>query len=382
MGGIILAALYYPLPPRSRSQVLPVVPCLPDAGELATRIKAWGRELGFQQIGITGTDLSTAEARLDDWLAAGLHGELAYMSRHGRRRTRPAELVPGTLRVISARMDYLQPAAAPALQVLGDRNLGYVARYALGRDYHKTLRNRLQKLAAQIAAAGTPHGYRVFVDSGPVMEKPLAEAAGLGWIGKHTNLINRAAGSWFLLGEIYTDLPLPADVAATDHCGSCRACIDICPTGAIIAPYVLDARRCISYFTIESQGPIPGEFRRAMGNRIFGCDDCQLACPWNKFARPGPEPDFAPRHGLDAERLTTLFAWTEAEWSSRTAGSALRRPGYLGWLRNIAVALGNAPSTTATLTALRSRLSHPSELVREHVWWALREHGVSAGDQP
>ena len=358
-----------------------MVPPLTDASDLATRIKAWGRELGFQQIGITGTDLSTAEVRLDDWLAAGLHGELAYMSRHGHRRTRPADLVPGTLRVISARMDYLQPAAAPALKVLADGSLGYVARYALGRDYHKTLRRRLQKLAVRIAAAGTPHGYRVFVDSGPVMEKPLAEAAGLGWIGKHTNLINRAAGSWFLLGEIYTDLPLPEDIAATDHCGSCRACMDICPTGAIIAPYVLDARRCISYFTIESPGPIPLEFRRAMGNRIFGCDDCQLVCPWNKFARPGPEPDFAPRHGLDAERLTTLFAWTEAEWSARTAGSALRRPGYLGWLRNIAVALGNAPSSTATLTALRSRLSHPSELVREHVSWALSEQIVRAGDQ-
>ncbi len=351
---------------------------LDDAAGLVDRIRAWGAELGFQQIGISGTAIPVAEQRLDEWLAAGLHGELAYMSRHGSKRTRPAELVPGTLRVISARMDYLPPAARPARAVLADPELGYIARYALGRDYHKTLRQRLERLATRIAEAGQEHGYRVFVDSAPVMEKPLAQSAGLGWIGKHTNLINRGAGSWFLLGEIYTDLPLPADEPATDHCGSCHACLDVCPTGAIIAPYVLDARRCISYFTIESRGPIPEAFRKPMGNRIFGCDDCQLVCPWNKFARPGTEPDFAPRHGLDAEQLPALFAWTETEWSDRTTGSALRRTGYEGWLRNIAVALGNAPTTPQTLAALHSRQQHASELVREHVGWALEQHGRHA----
>jgi epoxyqueuosine reductase len=266
--------------------------------------------------------------------------------------------------------------------VLADGSQAFIARYALGRDYHKLMRRRLQQLADRITAAGAGHGYRVFADSAPVLEKPLAAAAGLGWQGKHTNLINRQAGSWFLLGEIYTDLPLPIDEPVSDHCGSCRACLDVCPTQAIVAPYVLDARRCISYFTIEAKGPIPVEFRAPMGNRIFGCDDCQLVCPWNRYARPSDEPAFAPRHGLDAPQLTTLFAWTEQEWSAHTTGSALRRPGYIGWLRNIAVALGNAPASAAVMAALKSRASHASELVGEHVAWALnRQSGRDAGEQ-
>jgi len=345
-----------------------------DLQQLAAQIRTWGAELGFQQIGIAGISLDAAEARLDEWVARGLHGELAYMTRHGHKRTRPGDLLPGTVRVIAARMDCLPAAATPASTVLGDRQRAYIARYALGRDYHKLLRLRLKRLAERIGAAGIAHGYRVFVDSAPVLEKPLAAAAGLGWQGKHTNLINRQAGSWFLLGEIYTDLPLPLDQPVTDHCGTCRACLDVCPTQAIIAPYLLDARRCISYFTIEARGPIPVEFRKPMGNRIFGCDDCQLICPWNRYARPTGEPDFAPRHGLDAARLTDLFLWSEAEWSERTAGSALRRPGYLGWLRNIAVALGNAPASDIVDKALEARANHPSELVREHVAWALAQH--------
>lgn len=353
-----------------------------DLQQLAAQIRAWGLELGFQQIGIAGTTLADAERRLDDWVARGLHGELGYMTRHGRKRTRPADLLPGTARIISARMDYLFAGAAPAQAVLADSERGYIARYALGRDYHKLLRRRLQRLADRISAAGATHGHRVFVDSAPVLEKPLAAAAGLGWQGKHTNLINRQVGSWFLLGEIYTDLPLPVDQPVTDHCGSCRACLDVCPTQAIIAPYLLDARRCISYFTIESRGPIPIEFRAPMGNRIFGCDDCQLVCPWNRYARPTDEPDFAPRHGLDAPQLTDLFAWSEREWSERTVGSALRRPGYLGWLRNIAVALGNAPSSGTVLDGLVDRATHISDLVREHVAWALEQHHARRGQTP
>ncbi len=350
-----------------------------DLQQLAVQIRGWGRAAGFQQIGISGTTLTEAEGRFEEWTARGLHGELDYMTRHGRKRTRPADLLPGTVRIISARMDCLPVAAAPASTVLADGEQAYIARYALGRDYHKLLRPRLQRLADRISLAGAAHGYRVFVDSAPVLEKPIAAAAGLGWQGKHTNLINLKAGSWFLLGEIYTDLPLPLDQPVANHCGSCNACLDVCPTQAIIAPYVLDARRCISYFTIEAQGPIPVEFRKPMGNRIFGCDDCQLVCPWNRYARATAEPDFAPRHGLDAARLTDLFAWSELEWSERTTGSALRRPGYLGWLRNIAVALGNAPSTVEVLDALQARASHISELVREHVAWAIEQHGRRPG---
>ncbi|HEX6998535.1 MAG TPA: tRNA epoxyqueuosine(34) reductase QueG [Gammaproteobacteria bacterium] len=341
---------------------------------LAADIKREGAALGFGKVGITGVELPEDAARLAEWLARGRHGEMAYMARHGMKRARPAELVPGTLRVICVRMDYWPGDAARVERVLRDDSRGYVARYALGRDYHKVLRGRLRRLAAAIEARIGPFGYRVFVDSAPVLEKALARNAGLGWIGKHTNLIDRDAGSWFLLGELFTDLPLPVDAPATAHCGTCRACLDVCPTGAIVAPYELDARRCISYLTIEQRGPIPEPLRPAIGNRIFGCDDCQLFCPWNKFARPTREPDFAPRHGLDDAALTELFAWTEEEWAARTEGSAIRRAGYTGWLRNIAVALGNARTTPGVVAALRARLDHASALVREHVRWALTRH--------
>lgn len=350
--------------------------------ELATVIKTWGRELGFQQVGITDVDLREHEARLCDWLAAGFHGEMAYMARHGVRRSRPARLLPGTIRVIAARMDYLPPETAEPWGVLHRPELGYVSRYALGRDYHKVLRRRLQRLAERLAAAVGPFGYRVFVDSAPVLEKALAEKAGLGWIGKHSNLLDRRAGSWFFLGELYVDLPLPVDQPATAHCGRCVACLDVCPTQAIVAPYRVDARRCISYHTIELHGPIPPEFRRTIGNRIYGCDDCQLACPWNRFARPTVESDFRARHGLDAPGLIELFAWDEAEFLRHTEGSAIRRIGHERWLRNLAVALGNAPRSSAIIAALRARLAHPAELVREHVAWALARQAEQARETP
>jgi epoxyqueuosine reductase len=294
------------------------------------------------------------------------------MARHGRKRSRPHELQPGTLRVVCVRMDYLPQAVDAACKVIEQPGRGYVARYALGRDYHKLMRQRLQKLAERIEAAVGPFGYRAFVDSAPVLEKALARDAGLGWIGKHTLLLSRAASSWFLLGELFTDLPLPLDSPASAHCGTCSRCIDVCPTQAITAPYRLDARRCISYLTIELKGPIPEELRAPMGNRIFGCDDCQLVCPWNKFARLASEPDFAPRHALDAARLVELFAWSEQDFLANTEGMAIRRTGYTGWLRNIAVALGNAPPDREVVEALRARVGHPSALVREHVAWALR----------
>jgi epoxyqueuosine reductase len=344
-----------------------------NTATLAADIKGWGRALGFQQVGIADIDLEDAEGRLSQWLAAGFHGEMQWMGAHGQRRTRPAALVTGTRRVISVRMDYLKDQRATAQ--LADSGSAYIARYALGRDYHKIMRHRLQQLADQISAAVGPWGHRVFVDSAPVMEKPLAARAGLGWIGKHTNLINAAAGSLFLLGEIYTDLDLPVDTPATDHCGSCQACIDVCPTKAIVAPYVLDARRCISYLTIELRGAIPVELRPGIGNRIFGCDDCQLFCPWNKFAKLSGESDFAPRHQLDTADLVTLFNWSESEWDARTRGSALRRAGYSGWLRNIAVALGNGPSTAAARKALQGRRDHPDPVVLEHIEWALDRLG-------
>ncbi len=347
-----------------------------DFVQLAADIKAWGHALGFQQLGITDTDLSVAENHLHAWLAAGRHGEMRYMAAHGTRRSRPHELQPGTVRVISARLDYL-PEATDADAVLADPTLGFVSRYALGRDYHKVMRARLQKLATQIEAAVGPFRYRVFTDSAPVLEKALAQKAGLGWIGKHTNLLARDAGSWFFLGEIYTDLPLPVDTPGTEHCGTCHACIDVCPTQAIIAPYQLDARRCISYLTIELRGTIPVELRPLIGNRIYGCDDCQIVCPWNRFARVCPEPDFTPRHALDAPKLTALFAWTEQEFLHRTEGSAIRRIGYECWLRNIAVALGNAPTSTDVVTALRARLDYSSALVHEHVSWALERHSTN-----
>jgi epoxyqueuosine reductase len=346
-----------------------------DYSALARDIKSWGTELGFQKTGVTDTDLAHHEVFLRDWLAAGRHGEMDYMQQHGTRRSRPAELVPGTVRVISARMDYWPGTAAPSETLLEEPEHGFISRYALGRDYHKLLRARLQKLADRIAARIGPFGYRVFTDSAPVLEKALAEKAGLGWIGKHTNLIDSRTGSWFFLGEIYTDLPLPIDEPATNHCGSCSACIDVCPTQAIVAPYELDARRCISYLTIELHGSIPVEFRPLIGNRIYGCDDCQLVCPWNKFARATTEPDFAPRHGLDAAKLIELFAWSEEEFLKKTEGSAIRRIGHERWLRNIAVAIGNAPANAAIQHALRARADHPSATVREHVAWSMeRQH--------
>jgi epoxyqueuosine reductase len=343
---------------------------------LADKIRVWGRELGFQQIGISDTDLHADERRLQAWLERGYHGEMQYMGGHRRKRSRPQELVPGTLRGISARMDYLSEEGFTAEGILQQSETGYVSRYALGRDYHKVLRKALQKLADRIGADIGPFGYRVFVDSAPVLEKALARNAGLGWIGKHTNLINKDAGSWFFLGELYTDLPLPVGIPSTDHCGTCRACIDVCPTDAIIAPYQLDARRCISYLTIELRGSIPEEFRKAIGNRIYGCDDCQMVCPWNKFARLSDNPDFAARHALDGSALLKLFAWTEEEFLSKTEGSAIRRIGYECWLRNIAVALGNVASSVEVIEALRQRVDHPSTLVREHTRWALEQHGA------
>jgi len=346
-----------------------------DFTQLTRQIKQWGEELGFQQIGITGVDLTDAARHLQDWIDNGRHGEMHYMARHGDRRSQPAQLVPGTIHVISVRMDYWPPDSQPAGTVLRDGQLGYISRYALGRDYHRLMRRRLQRLADRITAVVGDFGYRAFVDSAPVLEKALARNAGLGWIGKHTNLIHSRAGSWFFLGELYTDLPLTIDEPYTrSHCGSCQACLDICPTRAIIAPYQVDARRCISYLTIELHGPIPVELRKPIGNRIYGCDDCQLVCPWNRFARPTMEEEFKVRHGLDARDLTSLFLWSREEFARRTEGSSIRRIGYDRWLRNIAVALGNAISGVAIISALTKRLSHDSELVREHVLWALQQH--------
>lgn len=338
---------------------------------LAAQIKVWGQELGFQQLGIADTDLSHAENHLDNWLANSYHGNMDYMQKHGHKRSRPALLHPGTQRVISVRMDYLPESDSQMNQALENPLTAYISRYALGRDYHKLMRNRLQKLADRIHAEIGDFGYRAFVDSAPVLEKALAEKAGLGWIGKHSNLINRKAGSWFFLGEIYTDLPLPVDKPATEHCGDCRACLDICPTQAIVAPYQVDARRCVSYLTIELHGPIPEELRPLIGNRIYGCDDCQIVCPWNRFAKLTDEKDFNPRHRLNTQELLDVFAWSEQEFLTKTEGSAIRRIGYERWLRNIAVALGNAPKSEAIMDALKTTLLHPSELVREHVKWAL-----------
>jgi epoxyqueuosine reductase len=345
-----------------------------DPAALLAQLKIWGGELGFGALGVANIDLSADEAHFVDWLRAGFNGEMGYMSRHGSKRSRPAELIPGTVSCISVRMDYWPQEAADATATLADARVGYISRYALGRDYHKVLRSRMQKLCEQAQEAIGPFGHRVFTDSAPVLEKALARNAGLGWIGKHTNLIDRHAGSYFFLGEIYLDLALPVDTASTAHCGTCSACLPACPTGAIVAPYRLDARRCISYLTIELAGPIPLEFRRAIGNRIYGCDDCQLACPWNKFARPTAEKDFAVRHGLDHAQLTALFAWSESEFLAKTLGSPIRRIGYERWLRNIAVALGNAPTSPELLAALQARADHASALVREHVHWALAQH--------
>ena len=348
----------------------------PDLQALAVSIQAWGKELGFQQTGISDVNLDQAESRLSEWLARQFHGEMHYMQRHGLKRSRPEQLVPGTVRVISARMDYLPTEEQSPDALLDHPSKAYVSRYALGRDYHKVLRGRLKTLARRIEERTGAYGYRVFVDSAPVLEKPLAEKAGLGWIGKHTNLINKDAGSWFFLGELYTDLPLPVDEPETSHCGSCRACLDVCPTGAIVGPYELDARRCISYLTIELKGPIPEEFRKSIGNRIYGCDDCQIFCPWNKFAKPTDESDFVPRHGMATSELTELFGWSEETWLAKTEGSAMRRIGYKQWLRNIAVALGNAESSAEVISALDAKLNSGDELVDEHVQWARQQHPI------
>ncbi len=396
--------------------VWPTLPCsfillriLPATAEqlvlLSRSLRDWGRGLGFADVRVADIDLGDADAQLQRWLDAGFHGQMDYMAAHGSKRARPAELVPGTLRVICARMNYLPRQAgdddgdgaglaagladddwrAGEQRRQADPAAAVVSVYARGRDYHKVLRARLQQLADRIAQEVGSFGYRVFTDSAPVMEVELAQRAGLGWRGKHTLLLNREAGSMYFLGEIYTDLPLPVDEATTAHCGECRACIDVCPTQAIVGPYRLDARRCISYLTIELKDSIPEDLRPLIGNRVYGCDDCQLACPWNKFAQRSSLPDFDVRNGLDAASLVELFAWTEEEFNARLEGSAIRRIGHERWLRNIAVALGNAASgehggrgDPALVAALRSRLAHPSALVREHVQWALAQHGLSA----
>jgi epoxyqueuosine reductase len=344
-------------------------PSLPDLESLKPSVRAWGRELGFSALGFAPIDLGGAEQRLMDWLAAGYHGDMDYMARHGSSRARPGELVSGTVSVISARLDYLPRAAEPWIN-LADGSRAYVSRYALGRDYHKLMRQRLQKLGERMAAEIGPFAYRPFSDSAPVMEVELARLGGLGWEGKHTLALTRR-GSWFFLGELYTDLPFPPDPIQEDHCGSCRSCLDACPTHAILSPHVLDARRCISYLTIEHAGSIPAELRPLMGNRIYGCDDCQLSCPWNRFAHPTDLGDFQPRNGLDSATLAELFTWSEAEFLARLQGSAIRRIGHERWLRNLAVALGNAAPDAVTVAALRARADHPSTLVREHIQWAL-----------
>ncbi|WP_034295791.1 tRNA epoxyqueuosine(34) reductase QueG [Herbaspirillum sp. RV1423] len=356
-----------------------------DLATLADAIKAWGRELGFADLRIADVDLSHREAGFQAWLDKGYHGEMDYMASHGMKRARPAELVPGTVRVITARMPYLPEAAAAGWRQReegrsADGSAAVISLYARGRDYHKVLRARLQQLAGRIENEIGPFGYRVFTDSAPVMEVALAEKSGLGWRGKHTLLLNREAGSMFFLGELFTDLALPVDQPVAPHCGQCSACIDVCPTRAIVAPYELDARRCISYLTIELKGSIPVELRSLIGNRVYGCDDCQLYCPWNKFAQTSGLPDFDVRHGLDNASLVALFGWSEDDFSRNTEGSAIRRIGHERWLRNMAVGLGNAAVThkgdARILAALCARLDHPSALVREHVMWALERHSL------
>lgn len=349
-----------------------------DWKQLADNISIWGSELGFNAVGITDVDLQEHGEHLQSWLQAGFHGEMSYMEKHDSLRWHPEALHPGTVSIISVRIEYLERVPTPE-DVLEEKTAGYVSRYALGRDYHKVLRGKLKKLVGKIESHCRNQGVedfhaRVFTDSAPLLEKAIAEKAGLGWIGKNTLLINENAGSWFFLGEILTNLPLPAVAeVATNRCGSCSACIDVCPTDAIVAPYKLDARRCISYLTIEQRGSIPEEFRAPMGNRVFGCDDCQMVCPWNRYAQDNQEPDFKPRHGLEDPELLELFSWSEVEFLERTEGSAIRRTGYEGWLRNLAVALGNMPTSEKVLTALRSRLGF-SDLVDEHIHWALRQH--------
>ncbi len=349
-----------------------------DYAALAIKIKEWGKELGFQAVGIADVNLHDAEERLLEWLAQGFHGQMDYMAKHGVKRSRPAELIPGTLRVISVRMDYFPPGVKNTWEVVGDGNRAFISRYALGRDYHKVLRTRLGKLTEKIRSEVGKFGHRVFTDSAPVMEVELAYKARLGWRGKHTLLLSRDHGSWFFLGEIYTDLLLPIDEPESGHCGTCMACIKVCPTQAIVAPYKLDARRCISYLTIELKSSIPVELRPLIGNRIYGCDDCQMVCPWNRFAHKSLEPDFAARHGLDNVALTELFGWDEEMFKQKFSGSAIYRIGHEQWLRNIAVALGNAPNSIEVLVALQARAEDASPMVREHVAWALeRQRGAN-----
>ncbi len=343
--------------------------------KLRAQLPGWADELGFEALAVADADLDEAEKHLDRWLAAGHHGDMDWMQAHGRKRSRPAELVPGTVRVITVRMDYLPTTQEEALANLADPERAYVARYALGRDYHKLIRKRLQQLAHRIESAAGTLGYRVFCDSAPVLEKPLAAKAGLGWTGKHSLILSRDAGSWFFLGEIYTNLPLTVDKPTSAHCGSCRRCIDVCPTQAIVAPYTLDARRCIAYLTIEHKGSIPEPLRPLIGNRIFGCDDCQLVCPWNKHARLSREAAFMPRESLRTGKLVDLFAWDEARFLKETEGNPLRRTGYDGFLRNVAVALGNAPHSHQARQALQDRHNYANEIVREHVHWAINRQG-------
>jgi epoxyqueuosine reductase len=347
-----------------------------DLQTTKSALVAGARALGFSQLGVTTVQIPEDEQHLLRWLRAGFHGEMEYMQRHGSLRARPQDLAPGTVRVLSARMDYWPADVADAGTVLSDSTLAYVSRYALGRDYHKIMRRSLARLAEELCGRIGRFGYRVCVDTAPVLEKALARNAGLGWIGKHTNLIARDAGSYFFLGEILTDLPLPVDDPSSAHCGTCQACMPACPTNAIVAPYQLDARRCISYLTIEHKSAIPVELRNAIGNRIYGCDDCQLVCPWNKFARAATHPDFKVRNRLDATRLAELFGWTETDFDERMRGSAIYRIGYERWSRNIAVALGNAPRSEEVLAALRARRDDASALVREHVEWALGRHAA------
>ena len=344
-----------------------------DFTALAGSIRQWGLELGFAAVGISDIDLTVAAKHLEAWLANGRHGAMDYMAKHGGKRTRPDALLRGTVSVITVRMNYLAPNTRDTEQVLADSSRAFISRYALGRDYHKLMRHRLQQFADRIESEIGPVGYRVFTDSAPVLEVEIARKGGLGWRGKHTLLIDREAGSFFFLGEILTDLPLPPDTPLAEHCGSCRKCLDVCPTQAIVAPYQLDARRCISYLTIELKDSIPVELRPLIGNRVYGCDDCQTICPWNKYAQISGEPDFAVRYGLDDATLVDLFAWTEEQFRARLAGSAILRIGHERWLRNLAVGLGNAPYSAQVIDALKARQEHASALVREHVSWALSE---------
>jgi len=345
-----------------------------DPGSLVKNMKIWSEELGFQQIGFSNINLSQAERNLKKWLDMGFHGEMHYMKKHGKKRSRPEILVPKTLSIISVRMDYLSVDKEINKNLLDHPKRAYISRYALGRDYHKVLRKRLKILGTKIHETVSSLGYRVFVDSAPVLEKPIAEKAGLGWIGKHTNLINKESGSFFFLGEIYTDLSLPFKKTNSNHCGSCSACIDVCPTKAIVAPYVLDARKCISYLTIELKGSIPEKYRKLIGNRIYGCDDCQIFCPWNKFAQKSVIKDFSPKHQLDSLELIEAFLWNKNTWQKKTEGTAIRRISYEQWLRNVAVALGNAKKSNRLMDALEARRDSDSIIVKEHVEWAIQQH--------